>query len=418
MLYEYIFDGTDDYWVDISSPAFAGGVVANVSISGSLLVNANATYDIGSSSQTFANVYAQNFFGNGASLSGIITSVGNINFGTSNVTVVSSGGNITHSVAGTSNVGVWYNGGLSIAGDLSVSGNATLSGNILGDRVQNGTTSIDIQTAGGNANVNIGGTGNLAVFSPGNLVMTGNINPSANITYDLGTTTQRWKDIYLANSTIYLGNSQITANATAVVITNPAGGETVLAGGSGATAVTGATVSVTGNITGGNLTVSTGTVTVGNIVNANGNAIGNIGSSSAYFNTIFGKATTAQYADLAENYLADEVYVPGTVLDFDGAQEVTLSTRDSSRRVAGVVSTAPAHLMNSTLDGAHVVAVALVGRVPTQVTGTIAKGDLMVSAGNGRARAEANPAIGTVIGKALENFSGGEGTIEIVICMQ
>jgi hypothetical protein len=608
VLYEYLFDGTDDYWVDISSPAFAGGVVANVSIAGSMLVNANAVYDIGSSSQTFSNVYAQNYFGNGASLSGIITSVGNINNGTSNVNIATANGNITHSVAGNANIGVWYGTGLSITGDLTVSGNATLSGNILGDRIQNGTTSIDIQTAGGNANINIGGTGNLAVFTPGNLVMTGNINPSANITYDLGTSTQRWKDIYLANSTIYLGNSTITANATAVTITNPAGGTTVLAGASGATSVTGATVSASGNvtggnvltgglisatgnitgnyvlgngslltgidatsiqsgtsnvkvvssggnatisiggtsnvavfattgafvtgvnsvtgnitggnlltaglisatgaitggaltgssltvttgnitggnlilsgaivdsaqldiqtsasnanivltpngtgnvntganlsvtgyvtcgnlrtaglisatgtitsagnITGGNLTVSTGTVTVGNIVNANGNAVGNIGSTSNYFNTIFGKATTAQYADLAENYLADAVYTPGTVLDFDGEQEVTLSTRDSSRRVAGVVSTNPAHLMNSTLDGAHVTAVALVGRVPTQVTGTIAKGDLMVSAGNGRARAEANPAIGTVIGKALENFSGGEGTIEIVICMQ
>jgi hypothetical protein len=328
VLYEYIFDGTDDYWVDISSPAFAGGVVANVSIAGSMLVNANAVYDIGSSAQTFANVYAQNFFGNGASLSGIITSVGNINFGTSNVTVVSSGGNITHSVAGTSNVGVWYNGGLSITGDLAVTGNATLSGNILGDRIQNGNTQIDIQSANGNANITVGGTSNVAVFTTAGMTIKGDIE------------------------------------------------------------------------------------------NGGSNGVGNIGSATTYFNTVFGKATTAQYADLAENYLGDEVYVPGTVLDFDGAQEVTLSTRDSSRRVAGVVSTNPAHLMNSTLDGAHVVAVALVGRVPTQVTGTIAKGDLMVSAGNGRARAEANPAIGTVIGKALENFSGGEGTIEIVICMQ
>ena len=57
-------------------------------------------------------------------------------------------------------------------------------------------------------------------------------------------------------------------------------------------------------------------------------------------------------------------------------------------------------------------------RVPTHVIGSVAKGDLMVSAGNGRARAEANPATGTVIGKALENFDGGEGTIEIVISMQ
>jgi hypothetical protein len=221
VLYEYIFDGTDDYWVDISSPAFAGGVVANVSIAGSMLVNANAAYDIGSSSQTFRDVYAQNYYGNGATLTGIITSVSNINNGTSNVTVNGSGGNVTTSVGGTANVGVFYNGGLSITGDLTVTGNATLSGNILGDRVQNGTTSIDIQTAGGNANVNIGGTGNLAVFSPGNLVMTGNINPSANITYDLGTSTQRWKDIYLANSTIYLGAAQITANATASQLPTP-----------------------------------------------------------------------------------------------------------------------------------------------------------------------------------------------------
>ena len=173
----------------------------------------------------------------------------------------------------------------------------------------------------------------------------------------------------------------------------------------------------------GNVAVNVGgsgiiTFTSAGIINNMGNGVGNIGNSTGLFNTVFAKATSAQYADLAEKYTADADYVPGTVLDFNGAQEVTLSTRDSSKRVAGVVSTNPAHLMNSTLDGAHVVAVALVGRVPTQVTGTIAKGDLMVSAGNGRARAEANPAIGTVIGKALENFSGGEGTIEIVISMQ
>jgi hypothetical protein len=262
--------------------------------------------------------------------------------------------------------------------------------------------------------------------------MTGNINPSANITYDLGTTTQRWKDLWLSNSTIYLGNAQITANATAVTITNPAGGTTVLAGASGATSVTGATVSAsgnitggnvltggivsaTGNITGGNLTVSTGTITVGNIVNANGNAVGNIGSSSNYFNTIFGKATTAQYADLAEVYAADTDYEPGTVLVFGGAQEVTISTADSSRRVAGVVSTNPAHLMNATLESEHKVAVALTGRVPTRVTGTVRKGDMMVSTGDGRARAEAEPLSGSVIGKALEDFDGAEGTIEIVV---
>jgi hypothetical protein len=160
----------------------------------------------------------------------------------------------------------------------------------------------------------------------------------------------------------------------------------------------------------------------GNLI-AGANAVYDIGSTVQTFANIYaqnfiGTATTAKYADLAENYLADKEYAPGTVLDFDGEQEVTLSIRDSSKKVAGVVSTNPAHLMNSAMDGAHVVAVALVGRVPTQVTGKIAKGDLMVSAGNGRARSETNPDTGTVIGKSLENFDGVKGTIEIVISMQ
>jgi filamentous hemagglutinin len=420
VLYEYLSDSVSQYWVDVSSPAFAAGVVANISISGSMLVNANATYDIGSSSQTFANVYAQNYYGNGASLSGIITSVSNINNGTTNMTVVSSGGNITTNVAGTANVGVWYNGGLSITGDLSVSGNATLSGNILGDRIQNGTTQIDIQTPGGNANVTIGGTSNVAVFATDRLTLAGNLLPSANITYDLGTTTQRWKDLWLSNSTIYLGNAQISANATSLVFTNPAGGTTVLAGASAG--VTGATVSATGNITGGNLTTA-GILTVNSgaaataIVNGAGNAVGNIGSSSVYFNRLFAQATTALYADLAENYLGDADYAPGTVVDFGGTQEVTISTVDSSKRVAGVVSTNPAHLMNAGIVGEHVVTVALIGRVPASVTGTVRKGDLMVSAGDGTARAVtiASPKVGTIIGKALEDFNGDKGTIEIVI---
>jgi hypothetical protein len=109
--------------------------------------------------------------------------------------------------------------------------------------------SFDIQTASGNANINIGGTGNLAVFTPGNLLMTGNITPTANITYDLGTTTNRWKDIYLSNSTIYMGNAQISANATSLTFTNPQGGQTVLAG-TRQQRITAATVSTTGNITG------------------------------------------------------------------------------------------------------------------------------------------------------------------------
>jgi hypothetical protein len=240
-----------------------------------------------------------------------------------------------------------------------------------------------------------------------------------------------------------IGNSGAVVNGATVSVTGNITGGNVLGGANvNATTHTGATVSVTGNvdagnlrtgglisatgaitgaaITGSSLTVSTGTITGGNIVNANGNGIGNIGSSSVYFNTVFAKATSAQYADLAENYRADAAYEPGTVLEFGGDEEVTISTTDSSKRVAGVVSTNPAYLMNAGLSGMYIASVALTGRVPVKVEGPVAKGDLMVSNGNGRARACMNavPVVGTILGKSLENFTGGEGTIEVVIGKQ
>ena len=174
-------------------------------------------------------------------------------------------------------------------------------------------------------------------------------------------------------------------------------------------------LSITGNITGGNLSVNTGTITVGNIVNANGNAVGNIGSSSLYFNTVFAQSTSAQYADLAELYLADADYAPATVVVFGGEQEITLATQARDPAVAGVISTRPAYQMNSGLTGDHVAKVALAGRVPCRVVGPVWKGAMMVSAPNGYARAERDPAVGTVIGKALQAFDGEQGTIEIVV---
>jgi hypothetical protein len=126
-------------------------------------------------------------------------------------------------------------------------------------------------------------------------------------------------------------------------------------------------------------------------------------------------ATTAVYAaDLAEKYQADAAYEPGTVLMFGGEFEVTVA-EDDTIRVAGVVSTDPAYLMNKGLDGENTVAIALQGRVPCKVKGKIRKGDMLVAAGGGYARATDNPKFGAIIGKALENFDGKEGVIEIVV---
>ena len=172
------------------------------------------------------------------------------------------------------------------------------------------------------------------------------------------------------------------------------------------------------NLTGSNISnVASITITSTStaIVNGGSNAVGNIGSSSTYFNTVFAQATTALYADLAECYTADATYTPGTVVCFGGTAEITQCNTDACVVVAGVISTNPAYLMNSGLTGEHVAKIALTGRVPCQVQGPVSRGAMMVSAGNGQARAEANPAIGTVIGKAVESFDGDTGTIEIVV---
>lgn len=134
-----------------------------------------------------------------------------------------------------------------------------------------------------------------------------------------------------------------------------------------------------------------------------------------------GTATSAQFADLAEKYLADDVYEPGTVVEFGGAKEVTLASA-GSKRVAGVISTNPGFIMNNDLaaivsDGERTAVLALTGRVPCKVKGSVRKGDLMISAGNGFATVSTNPEVGQVIGKALEDFDSedGEGIIEVVV---
>jgi hypothetical protein len=137
--------------------------------------------------------------------------------------------------------------------------------------------------------------------------------------------------------------------------------------------------SVTGNITGGNLSVGTGTITGGNIVNSNGTGVGNIGSSTTYFNTVFAKATSAQYADLAEKYLADQTYDVGTVLAVGGDAEVTACKIGD--RAIGAVSENPAFKMNDGLENGTYVA--LKGRVPVRVIGAVRKGQRLVAHNNG-----------------------------------
>lgn len=148
-----------------------------------------------------------------------------------------------------------------------------------------------------------------------------------------------------------------------------------------------------------------------------------LGASGNRWNTVYattfnGVATEALYADLAENYLADGDYGPGTVLVLGGAQEVTTTNLKQDTKVAGVVTTNPAHLMNSNLEGEFVAAIALQGRVPCKVIGKVCKGDLLVtSATPGYAIVPIEPpGVGTIIGKAIQGKDNMEpGVIEVMV---
>jgi hypothetical protein len=192
--------------------------------------------------------------------------------------------------------------------------------------------------------------------------------------------------------------------------------------------ITGILVDNTGNLdlqttaTNGNINLipnGTGNVVVTGNLMPTANATANIGSATLSYNTIFAKATSAQYADLAEMYVADIKYAPGTVVEFGGDREITATTTTHSTQVAGIISTQPAYLMNSTQTGEHPLEVALIGRVPCSVVGTIRKGDRLVSSDQpGIAQAlDINlyqP--GCIVGKALEEYDSTEpGVIEVAV---
>ena len=179
-----------------------------------------------------------------------------------------------------------------------------------------------------------------------------------------------------------------------------------------------------------NVGVSGTDVTVKNITSGGNLYFGvNVAGNTTPTLTIFGAngyvsgtRITAQYADMAERFEADTVYDAGTVVELGGPAEITLVTDDLSEKVFGVISTRAAYLMNSHAgsDATHP-PVAMTGRVPVKVVGAVNKGDRLVSAGAGQARA-ARPGEATafnVIGRALQDkLSTGVGTVEAIVTIK
>jgi hypothetical protein len=299
--------------------------------------------------------------------------------------------------------GIGATGSMFLGGSMTVSGGFTVAGSF-------NTTSSSSLTVNTPfvflANTNVGDaidqgfvgtyndgtqryTGLVRTQSDGRFKLFTNLDSQPSTLVDTGNVSFRYADLWLGNANVTSGISSTSSLTGALQVQ----------GGIGAR----------------------GAIYVNSLNNAiaigNGgtSGVGNIGASGATFNTAFIKSTSAQYADVAEKYVADADYEAGTVLDFGGNQEVTLADSDMSTKLAGVVSTQPAYLMNDAVQGDHTVALALLGRVPCKVRGPIKKGDMLVSAGEGYARAEQLPQIGTVIGKALEDFTEDRGVIEVVV---
>lgn len=179
-----------------------------------------------------------------------------------------------------------------------------------------------------------------------------------------------------------------------------------------------------------NLTVSGINTLISNITSG-GNMVFrvNIGGVQTTAMTIFGangaisgNQINANYADVAERFEADEILEGGTVVELGGSKEITKVATDLSDKVFGVISTKAAYLMNSGAgDDVTHPPVAMTGRVPVKVVGVVNKGDRLVSAGNGFARA-AKPGEATAfntIGRSLTNkLDSVEGTVEAIVTIK
>jgi hypothetical protein len=433
---------------------------ANVTIQGNVLPSANVTYDIGSPTQRWRTGY---FSANTINLGGATIGVVNNAF-----TFTSGGTTQTLSTNGASTSNTFTSSTVTIQGNLAVNGNVTTVGNVAGQYILGSAqflTGLPIGYSNVNAkaytetmgfanysNVNVAAytqtqsytnysNVNLSAYLGGSVTIGSDFTVSGNL---------------LANGSITGGGVRQTTSSSAP--SNPTVGDqwydtstdilfqyentgtsnvwvdvSSVAMNTNVATILGTTLSITGNgtitsgLTVGSLTINgseteSGTLTVNSsnnptaIVNGGTSGVGNIGATGATFNTVYAKATTAQYADLAEIYSSDKPYPSGTVVVFGGTAEVTISTTNHDSAVAGVVSTNPAYLMNTASAG---VAVALQGRAHCSVKGPICKGELVVTSDIPGVAQRLDPTLwkpGCVIGKSLETIIDDQiATIEVAV---
>lgn len=375
---------------------------ANTTTTGTLSVLNDVGLFVGA-----ANVFNVNVSGNDARIKSNI-STGNLiiqaNVGGTTYDVARAlGSNGTFEIANAATVGTTLSAAGNVTGgNLRTGGQVSATGNVTGGNV----TTAGLVTAG-----SVSATGNV---QGGNLRTTGLISATGSVTA---------ANVTASSGSFFLGDGGLLSNISAAVSVSQIqnGTSNVRIGSSGANITMG--VAGTANVVVvDTTTLYVNTANVASIEKSGTNAVGNIGSSTNYFNRVFATATTALYADVAERFAADEILEAGTVVELGGVAEITRAQTELSEQVFGVISSRPAFTMNGGAgDDATHPPVAMTGRVPVKVVGQCRKGDRLVSAGNGIARAANRDEITpfNVIGRALVDKTTDElQNIEAIVTIK
>jgi len=261
-------------------------------------------------------------------------------------------------------------------GDGSLLTNITAAG---GTAIVNGTSNVRIGGAGANVTVGVAGVGNVAVFSSTDLTISGNLLPAGNVSKNIGSPTNAFNDLYLANSTIFLGNATISANATSVIMTNESGQQTVITGSGTLTSYGNANVAANLAAFGSNPILTTGNVTAGFFL-GNGSQLSGITANysnanvAAYLPTYSGAITAANVSASGN--------VTGAFIKGDGSLLTNITVAGGTAIVNGTSNVVVASSGNITVGVAGVTGVATFTTNGLTVPGNVAAGNI---SGNGAA---------------------------------
>ena len=394
------------------------------------------TISIGNAANTIArrtnsgSLQADSFIIGGSSTNEILAEAGGtLTFKTPNqgTILTSSGGNVSVApfvnVPGSLNVGDTgsTNEGNAQGNVSALTGKGFVSSTWM---YSNFIEALDTKETNNTTGIALGAPATYANSAAGSIILVNQNNPTIEVTSSLTKVLNNFNinDVFTVSSSN--GNTSVSGNLAV-----QGGFSAASLGADGDLSVGGDLavaddLTVNGDTTLGN--ASTDQVTINGLIQASivpkSGANLNLGSNNNPWSTVYGTTFTgtsnrSKYADLAENYVGDADYEPGTVVVLGGEKEVTITTTYGDTRVAGVVTTNPGYLMNEDLEAEYVVGVALTGRVPCKVLGTVSKGDILVaSAIPGYAIVDNKANALAMIGKAISTKDDdGKGVVEILV---